>query len=296
MNTPNPLMPQGSLPSQASSGKSTFRVAVLLIVALHAVFLSGLLWQGCKRDTSKADNKSIESTNGLADLPKLSTNEYYSGFSELPSVASTNHPAAIDSFGQTSNQPPPLPLVSNQVSSQTTVASNHSAVSKPADQKTAGSEKPVDRETKEYIVARGDYFANIAKSHKVSLAALKKSNPNVDPNHIHAGQKLQIPAPDVSATETKTAAKTSKPALGFAEPPTPGASSNVHVVKAGENLTKIAKLHGTSLKAIREANNLKSDRVVVGQKLKLPATNSAAAGPSTSKPIAPLSATNSEPR
>jgi LysM repeat protein len=44
----------------------------------------------------------------------------------------------------------------------------------------------------------------------------------------------------------------------------------VYVVKPGDNLTKIAKAHHTTLKAIRAASNLKTDRILVGQKLKIP--------------------------
>jgi LysM repeat protein len=35
-------------------------------------------------------------------------------------------------------------------------------------------------------------------------------------------------------------------------------------------LTRIAKSHGTTAKAIKSANNLKNDRINVGQKLKIP--------------------------
>jgi LysM repeat protein len=47
------------------------------------------------------------------------------------------------------------------------------------------------------------------------------------------------------------------------------ASSIVYVVKPGDNLGKIAKQHGTTPKALKEANNLKSDLISVGQKLKI---------------------------
>lgn len=43
-----------------------------------------------------------------------------------------------------------------------------------------------------------------------------------------------------------------------------------YIVKPGDNLEKIAKNHHTTIAAIKTCNNLKSDRIVVGQKLKLP--------------------------
>jgi hypothetical protein len=46
MNTPNPLIPQGSfLEQQKSKSKSNLFIAVLAILAIHIVFFSGLLMQ-----------------------------------------------------------------------------------------------------------------------------------------------------------------------------------------------------------------------------------------------------------
>jgi peptidoglycan endopeptidase LytE len=46
-------------------------------------------------------------------------------------------------------------------------------------------------------------------------------------------------------------------------------------VKSGDSLTKIASQFGVSVKALRSFNNLKTDKIVVGQKLKVPAKSSA---------------------
>ena len=48
------------------------------------------------------------------------------------------------------------------------------------------------------------------------------------------------------------------------------AGVTVYQVKAGDNLTKIAKAHATTVKAIRSFNDLKTDRIVVNQKLRIP--------------------------
>ena len=46
-------------------------------------------------------------------------------------------------------------------------------------------------------------------------------------------------------------------------------------MKSGDNLTKIAGHLGTTVKALRAANGLKTDSIKVGQKLKIPAKASA---------------------
>jgi LysM repeat protein len=43
-----------------------------------------------------------------------------------------------------------------------------------------------------------------------------------------------------------------------------------HIVKSGHTLSTIAQAYGSSVKAIKAANNLKSDNIYVGQKLIIP--------------------------
>ncbi len=49
-----------------------------------------------------------------------------------------------------------------------------------------------------------------------------------------------------------------------------GHSDNVYVIKPGDTLTRIAKTHGTTVKALKAANSLANDRIVVGARLKIP--------------------------
>ncbi len=117
-------------------------------------------------------------------------------------------------------------------------------------------------ETKEYTVVKGDSFSKIAKANGLSTDAIARVNPEVNPTQLQVGKKLQIPAaspaPVPSIAETATAKS--------------GPISNgvIYVVKRGDTLTKIARNHGTSVKAIRSANGLKTDRLLPGKKLKMP--------------------------
>jgi LysM repeat protein len=61
-------------------------------------------------------------------------------------------------------------------------------------------------------------------------------------------------------------------------------------VKSGDTLTKIAKAQGTTVKAIRGENNLTTDHIKVGQKLKIPAKAEAAAPAPAPAPVAPAPA------
>lgn len=44
----------------------------------------------------------------------------------------------------------------------------------------------------------------------------------------------------------------------------------VYCVKSGDSLEKIANAHQTTVKAIKEANQLTNDRIIINQKLKIP--------------------------
>lgn len=63
----------------------------------------------------------------------------------------------------------------------------------------------------------------------------------------------------------------SKPSMTPATITTPhSAAVSVYVVKSGDTLSHIAKACGVSLKALKSANGLDSDRIAVGTKLKIP--------------------------
>jgi LysM domain len=49
-----------------------------------------------------------------------------------------------------------------------------------------------------------------------------------------------------------------------------GHSPTIYVVKSGDTLSRIAKTHGTTVKAIEAANGLNGDQILVGAKLKIP--------------------------
>jgi LysM repeat protein len=70
-----------------------------------------------------------------------------------------------------------------------------------------------------------------------------------------------IPPPAMSQSATAVSKETTLPA---SHPPV------IYTVKSGDNLTRIAKTHATTVEAIKAANGLASDRIAVGTKLKLP--------------------------
>jgi N-acetylmuramoyl-L-alanine amidase len=97
-----------------------------------------------------------------------------------------------------------------------------------------------------YRVKRGDSLSVIAQRYNVSLAELKSAN-SISSNTIHVGQELTIPG------------------VGAAE-------AEEHTIRRGETLSEIAQRYQVSLGSLRQVNNITSDRILVGQVLKIPAS------------------------
>src|SRR5271155_3562031 len=79
MNTPSPLVPQGTIPSR---GKSTVFFKILMILAVHVVLIGGMLLQGCK------DTKSNEAIQPAPDTTPASNSA--SSDTNVPPVATTS--------------------------------------------------------------------------------------------------------------------------------------------------------------------------------------------------------------
>ncbi len=120
-----------------------------------------------------------------------------------------------------------------------------------------------------YRVRRGDTLSRIAEKFGTSTSKLQRANKLRSAHRIHVGQRLLIP-PGRSGT------RPSAPAPAVIAQKTPG----VHVVRRGDTLSGIADAYGTSVAALRAANNLRSaHRIYVGQRLTLPGTRMASKGP-----------------
>lgn len=143
---------------------------------------------------------------------------------------------------------------------------------------------PAAPSAQEYTVAKGDSFTSIGKKFGVTAKEIADANPGVDSTKLKIGSKLHIPA------VTKPAA----PAAAGAAPGEPSNGSQLYTVKSGDTLSRIATQHGTTLKALRAANSLKTDRITVGQKLKIPGKAAAAASATPVEP-APAGATSTPP-
>ena len=148
----------------------------------------------------------------------------------------------------------------------TTAPSQPQQPSKPATPQPTGTT---------YVVKAGDSLWSIAHSHHLTVDQVKEFN-HLNSDLIKKGQKL------VLAKTNGTGQNATKP-----KPQTPAkkpvTNTGSYVVKSGDSLWSIATAHQMSVGALKAANKLSGDLIVVGQKLKVN-TNTTSA-PQNKQPV-----------
>lgn len=263
MNNPNPFVPKGSLLEQQSRRRSHLKLGVFCVLAVGITCLAAMLIQGCKREENNpaADNNQ----------PPVDTNAMAAVDTNAPAMETSNPPAPP--AAEADQQPPPP-----QQTAVPPPAPAPAPVPAPA---------PAPTES-EYVVVKGDTFSKIAKANGVSVKALEEANPNISPTRLRIGEKLVIPA-GAAATGANAAAGTES---GIA---TATGGGQVYVVKAGDNLTRIAHHFGVTIKAIEAENNLTTTRIKAGQKLTIPAKPDETPAPVNAPPAAPAAPDQNAP-
>jgi LysM repeat protein len=144
--------------------------------------------------------------------------------------------------------------------------------------------QPVSGGIIEHKIESGESFATIAKKYGVSVDAIIKANPNVNPRRLQIGQLVKVPEKSATMLAGSATTKVEKSFESAAVASNVTGESKTYVVKPGDNLTKIAKSQGVKISELKAANNLSGDRINVGQKLKIPVKNPS---PITNPPSTP---------
>ncbi len=99
-----------------------------------------------------------------------------------------------------------------------------------------------------YIVKKGDSLWSIASKNNTTVDNIKKLN-NLSSNNLSVGQVLKL-SYDAKKEDIK--------------------ESNIYTVKKGDSLWLIANKYGTTIDELKNANNLKSNTLSIGQTLIIP--------------------------
>ncbi|MUK87401.1 LysM peptidoglycan-binding domain-containing protein [Ornithinibacillus sp. L9] len=133
--------------------------------------------------------------------------------------------------------------------------------------------------TSTYTVKSGDTLSGIASKYKISLSDLMKWN-NLNSTLIYPGNKLVVSK--TTATEQKSNSSTEKKTSE--KPAEKVGSSVVYTVKSGDSLSRIASEHKVTVAQIKNWNNLKSDLILIGQKLNIGSSTPATSTPKDQAP------------
>ncbi|MFP5254448.1 MAG: LysM peptidoglycan-binding domain-containing protein [Acidimicrobiia bacterium] len=129
--------------------------------------------------------------------------------------------------------------------------------SNPGSSGGSGSATPPAGGATHHVVQRGDTLGRIAARYGIPQQQLIDAN-GLTGGVVYLGQRLSL-----------------LPATSAPRPPVAGTST--HTVAAGETLSTIARRHGTTVRAIADANGLRDSNLVrIGQRLRIP---SSAGGP-----------------
>jgi LysM repeat protein len=223
---------------------------VLIVVALHVLVIGGIfVFEGCSRSQAPA--------------PDMAANESLPG----------DQPAGMTPAVQT--VAPTTPITPQVIAP--TAPTAPATVSAPAAAPSAA---------RTYVVKKGDSLWKISKIQGISLGELTRANSLTKTSSLKIGQKLQIPqSVRAEAITTATASVIPSSADTTTAAPIADAGGALYSVKSGDSLWKIARQQGVSVAAIKQANNLSSDSLKIGQKLHVPAaTASVSASASATTP------------
>ncbi len=116
--------------------------------------------------------------------------------------------------------------------------------------------------SRHYQIRKGDSYWSIGRRHKVSVSALERANPGVNPRTLSIGRKITIPGRSRSSTSINST------------------SPGTYRVKQGDILGRISEAHGIRLYQLLDANpGLNPRRLKIGTILHIPGQPSRAAIP-----------------
>lgn len=180
----------------------------------------------------------------------------------------------------------------------------------PADQRTAATV---------HTVHRGETLGIIASNYGTTVTDIVTANHLTNKNIIEVGQTLVIPKTGTGAevasrrsepspttgptswtpssrtlTTADAAPRSESTSTARVEAPAPKpVAPKYYTVRSGDTLTEIAGKYDTSVSQIRTWNGLKSDKILVGARLKVGAGSTAAAAPAST--VARASTSSSAP-
>ncbi len=227
MNSPSPLIPQGSSLEQQHQARSTLKVKIFCALGVNVTVLLVLLMQGCKREQPQATPEppplfsetnpppvDLNETNPPSAIAVVNSNTPLA----VPVVEPTPPPSVAASeytilkgdtfstiapkFGitvkalQAAN--PTIDPSKLQIGKKVVIPTPSAAATAPLTG-VAGTVAPMADSGGLYKVKSGDTLSKIATEHHTTVKAIQSAN-NLSDSRIKVGQQLKLPAKAVPVT------------------------------------------------------------------------------------------------
>ena len=135
-----------------------------------------------------------------------------------------------------------------------------SVIEQPKQKAETQSESSAEAE-EWYTIKEGDLVGRVAARYGMSLAEIKRLNPNINVDRVSIGQKIRVKGKPKAEDNT---AKKATPQ------PTEEGDAVWHTVSSGDLVGRIAAKYGTTVRRIQELNpGLNPDRISIGQKIRV---------------------------
>ncbi|WP_312096455.1 LysM peptidoglycan-binding domain-containing protein [Niallia sp.] len=149
--------------------------------------------------------------------------------------------------------------------------SSKSTSSKTTSTTKSNSSTKTSSAAKTHKIVSGDSLIKIANKYSISLGELKTWN-NLTSTLIYAGDVLYVSKPGSASSTTSATSSSGNSNSGTTSSNAAATSTGTYTIKSGDTLGKIASIYKMSVSQLKQLNNLKSDLIFPGQKLKVNAS------------------------